>query len=88
MSDKIREEFQKLIPKKLGSVQSVNSISNRDLKRLEDAFIRRQTGGKGLLKPKRKATQSANSISNKDIKMLENMLNRNDGGMAKKTRVF
>tara|TARA_R110000765_G_scaffold383664_1_gene475077 strand:- start:260 stop:526 length:267 start_codon:yes stop_codon:yes gene_type:complete len=88
MSDKIREEFQKLIPKKLGSVQSANSISNRDLKRLEDAFIRRQTGGKGLLKPKRKATQSANSISNKDIKMLENMLNRNDGGMAKKTRVF
>ena len=52
MSDKIREEFRKLIPKRLGSVQSVNSISNRDLK------------------------------------MLEEMLNRNDGGMAMKTRVF
>ena len=82
MSDKLREEFRKLIPKKLGSAQSVNSISNRDLKMLEDEFIRKQTGGK------RKATQSANSISNKDIEMLENMLTRNDGGMAMKTRVF
>ena len=38
-----------------------------------------------LLKPH----QSVNSISNKDLKILENTyLNRNDGGIAKKTRVF
>ena len=82
MSDKIREEFRKLIPKRLGSVQSVNSISNRDLKMLEDEFMRKKTGGQ------RKATRSANSISNRDLKMLEEMLKRNDGGMAMKTRVF
>ena len=42
-----------------------------------------------LLIPKYlKDSETANSISNRDLKLLEKMLNRNDGGIAKKTRTF
>ena len=58
--------------------KSANSISNRDVKRLEEML--------------RKG--SANSISNRDVKLIEEaysdsgFLKRNDGGIARKTRTF
>jgi len=41
-----------------------------------------------LIPKKLRSTRSANTISNRDVKILEEALKRNDGGMARKTRVF
>jgi hypothetical protein len=78
MSDR---DIQSLLARELADTQSANTISDRDVQRLRKK--RRNAVPKKL-----SATQSANTISNKDVEQLERMLNRNDGGIAKKTRCF
>ena len=78
-----REKFQKLIPKKLRSTQAANSISNKDVKTIKKLFNSEEEVRRFLLDKARKS-----SISNKDVKILEEGLKRNDGGIARKTRVF
>ena len=90
--DRVRRGLQNRMP----ASRSANSISNRDIATLEEMLRNAkesfEQGERGQdfrrLIPKNLSPRSANSISNRDIKMLEEMLKRNDGGMARKTRVF
>ena len=75
----VRKKLQKLIPKKLRSTRSANTISNKDLETLEKMYLQEDA---------LRSTRSANTISNRDVQILEEALKRNDGGMARKTRVF
>ena len=79
----VRKKLQKLIPKKLRSTRSANTISNKDLETLEKTYLQEDA-----LRSDGDETASPNSISNRDVKILEEALKRNDGGMARKTRVF
>jgi hypothetical protein len=86
-----REKFQKLIPKKLRSTQAANSISNKDVKTIKKLFNSEEEVRRFLLDKARKSFvhgELGSPISNKDVKILEEALKRNDGGIARKTRVF
>ncbi len=81
MSNISDRDVQSLLARELADTQSANTISDRDVQRLR----RRR---RNAVPQELGATQSARVISNKDVKQLERMLNRNDGGIAKKTRNF
>jgi len=75
---------------------TVNSISNRDLDilagRLKEEGVPRSRAREWVQRTLSKflsKTDTGNSISNRDLKTSEDAyLTRNDGGIAKKTRMF